>query len=500
MKKIVSLALSAAIGISALGTSAFAEKSTTNAADSLVVFGDSISTGYTRSGYVEHNYAEICADYLGYDFDNFAVNGADTADLIKLLETDTEATMKAAEAEVIVVSIGGNDVINYVSKVLITFAATNGFLNEGYTINNIPEKPSILHMKEMINLNAMLSHFKSKPIEAVTVLNEITANLCYSNEKYEGYIPNVILPNMTEIRDTLQEINPNAEIVFQTVYQPLQFSPEYFEAAFGDNAGTEYAGYADMIDQLRLNFKKIMDVFSTNVKAIENVNVADVYYDFTSVAPSVYQGISNQGNAHYFTDIQLSGEARDLHPNQKGHLAIAVSVLEQLGGLHSDTGLLSEIYNGLEDKNQYPAIALEKYFTVAGKEPIQVTTTTTSPTPVVTTTTTTSPTPVVTTTTTTSPTPVGTTTTTTNPNPIEPTIKLADVNGDGVINPIDATIVLREYANTSTGGNSDLSAEQFAAADVNKDGKLNPIDSTIILQYYSYKSTGGTGEFEDFIG
>ena len=51
-----------------------------------------------------------------------------------------------------------------------------------------------------------------------------------------------------------------------------------------------------------------------------------------------------------------------------------------------------------------------------------------------------------------------------------------DVNGDGAIEPIDATLILQYCANW------DVTVDA-AAADVNGDGAIEPIDATLILQY-----------------
>jgi hypothetical protein len=55
-------------------------------------------------------------------------------------------------------------------------------------------------------------------------------------------------------------------------------------------------------------------------------------------------------------------------------------------------------------------------------------------------------------------------------------ILYGDVNGDGLIEPIDATLILQYCANWSVTIN-------LAAADVNGDGFVEPIDATLILQY-----------------
>ncbi|MBP7185511.1 MAG: hypothetical protein KBA55_01845 [Ruminococcus sp.] len=64
-----------------------------------------------------------------------------------------------------------------------------------------------------------------------------------------------------------------------------------------------------------------------------------------------------------------------------------------------------------------------------------------------------------------------------------------DVNRDTIIDARDASAVLTEYAQTSTGKAPTFTGARFQAADVNKDGILDGRDSTAILSYYTYTST-----------
>ena len=59
-----------------------------------------------------------------------------------------------------------------------------------------------------------------------------------------------------------------------------------------------------------------------------------------------------------------------------------------------------------------------------------------------------------------------------------------DVNGDGVVNNLDAVLVYA-YHN----GKSELTEEQLAAADVNGDGRVNNLDASMIYAYHSGKIT-----------
>ena len=119
------------------------------------------------------------------------------------------------------------------------------------------------------------------------------------------------------------------------------------------------------------------------------------------------------------------------------------------------------------------------------------TTTTTEHTTTTTTTEPTTTTTITTLTTTTEPTTMTTSTTsTTTTEPINQ-ITLGDVNEDGLVDATDASAVLIEYANLSTGGNGTFSDEQKSAADVNFDNMIDATDASAILTFYSYLSTGG---------
>ncbi|MDE7104719.1 MAG: leucine-rich repeat protein [Ruminococcus sp.] len=67
--------------------------------------------------------------------------------------------------------------------------------------------------------------------------------------------------------------------------------------------------------------------------------------------------------------------------------------------------------------------------------------------------------------------------------------KKGDLNGDGIINASDASVVLSIYALFSTGGSMEISDEQFNIADVNSDSFIDSKDASDILSYYSYLAT-----------
>lgn len=80
--------------------------------------------------------------------------------------------------------------------------------------------------------------------------------------------------------------------------------------------------------------------------------------------------------------------------------------------------------------------------------------------------------------------------------------KLGDVNGDGVVDGIDATLVLREYTLLLSGESGNFSSSQNTAANVNGDEKVDGIDATLILRYYTEAlslTSGAMPDMEEWI-
>ncbi|WP_455529034.1 dockerin type I domain-containing protein [Ruminococcus sp.] len=72
-----------------------------------------------------------------------------------------------------------------------------------------------------------------------------------------------------------------------------------------------------------------------------------------------------------------------------------------------------------------------------------------------------------------------------------------DLNGDGILDASDASILLMRYAQYSIGA-ATPTEEDLALSDVNKDGMIDAIDASWLLAYYAAVSTGKEMRFEDF--
>lgn len=78
---------------------------------------------------------------------------------------------------------------------------------------------------------------------------------------------------------------------------------------------------------------------------------------------------------------------------------------------------------------------------------------------------------------------------------IPPSQSKGDVNGDEVINAIDASSTLQYYAYQATAPLFTQTDAFIVAADVDNNGVVNAVDASKILKYYSDTATGKTPSF-----
>lgn len=472
MRKYLSFILSAALSLSAVSSTAvFAESAepAVPSVDNMVVLGDSIARGYGL-GEEEYSYAQLCADYLGCNLDNFAADGLDSAELLASLQNINESQKQAIEnSEVVVVSIGGNDMMHYGIKQALDFAAKKNLLVEGYTADDIPEDPGVYAFNTMIDKKAFKEYADSgiqASLELNTELKAFSMNLRLTegNNAYgqnEGIIKNKIMANINESIKAIKAINPNAQIIVQTIYNPFQLSPEYIEKTYGKNSG-----YATMLSTLREDINDVMVVFKEELGTIEDIEIVDVLQTFAAVEDIDDTTDANPGSTYYFTDMQepvdaAAGEkSMDFHPNKKGHLAIATELISKIKVKDTETGelvapvpaerpvdpetgetqptLITATADSIDDIADCPPTVIQQ---IIDKAPdIKV-------------------------------------------------LNLGDVDGNGFVDADDATAILVEYANISTGEPATFDEETHKKANVDGNSFIDADDATAILSYYAYLST-----------
>lgn len=187
MKKTVFFLLLAVIMTTAAVLPASAEADYKN----LLLLGDSITYGYGLEGDRDScpSYGNQLKNYLGItgsSFTNAAVNGDTSADLLALLPSLTD---KVSDADLIVISIGGNDLLR------LLWNAVTAVSGQGWTYNDVAAGLSdpayVAKIAKYVTLEAITS--------AIT-----------------GYAVNLAL-----IVSFIRQNNPYAEVIFLAQYDPM---------------------------------------------------------------------------------------------------------------------------------------------------------------------------------------------------------------------------------------------------------------------------------------
>lgn len=238
----------------------------------LVALGDSITRGYGLAE-DEKSYVEILTEEGNFKSDNFAVNGRTSTVLLEDLQKPSEKEKSALEqADYIVMSIGGNDMLYLLDKLV------NGALPSDSTENPAETVKNLVYMAGKLTAENM------------------TSDISY----YKSTVEKVI--------NILREMNPNAEIVMQTVYNP--FKPIFVVAPIM---------FADMKDDIDGAYERVegcINGFNTALFELSEkygFKIADVSKDF------------RESDKKY---INMSLSNPDIHPNAAGHRRIA-EIIEQ---------------------------------------------------------------------------------------------------------------------------------------------------------------------------
>ncbi len=242
----------------------------------LTVLGDSIASGYGLSEYTAgNNYSAPLSfgNMLGAQFGsyrNFAVDGRTSRQLLDALENPGGTLANAVfDADVIVISIGGNDFLQPMISELKKAALTDYRLMEAILGGKF--KPEMLGEYSQRILNSALEAAKRTDIDGTA-------------------------ENIRQCVEKILSVNPDCRIILMTVYDP--FSGNVLLKAASDVARERLPLLNDRIKSL----------------ASENVSVIDVYAAF-------------ENNADEYTNISRF----DIHPNADGHNKIYELLKAELG-------------------------------------------------------------------------------------------------------------------------------------------------------------------------
>ena len=223
--------------------------------DELVVLGDSIAAGYGIEN-PEDTYGYLVSSERDYMLSNYAVSGDTTTDLLQIIEKDEQVISHLKTAETVVISIGGND-----------------FLHLG-------TESSMSELAEIIS--------SGKDSKIIQNLLKTVKN------------------NIRTIHESVRELNPDAKIVLQTVYNP-------------------FLGQTDKLTQLLNQLVELFrqdytDIYKAEADTDNNMVIADIekcfreYYEKTNNTSLIQNDF--------------------IHPSVKGHRMIADQVELAMDDVH----------------------------------------------------------------------------------------------------------------------------------------------------------------------
>ncbi len=385
---------------------------TANAEDRLkiVVLGDSISTGYSVDDTLTGSYADIVATYYGADVTSFAQDGFTSADLLAQL-SDSTVLSAVAEADVVLVTIGGNDILQPVLK------------------NDVVDATQYKDMHQLIAelggdlmlVTAMNSYLSKTMPAAITQFRE----------------------NVVQIADKLKA-NANGEIVFQTVFNPMDCD--------ADNTPLATSGSMETFSS---NVKKFLEGVPNNTIYVEGKCVNGAIRDLTDVTViDTYDLLFDRG--YYYTRIFNV----DVHPNNRGHLVIAEAIIRALnlpetGNENAHAMRAAYTYTESTDKTTANATlaSVNADFNATIADRI-----------------------------------------------VNKNYVYGDVDANGVVEIADAAAALNIYSSQAAGMTPTVAEINIPSADGNRDGIIDMADASSMLLYYAGITAGTySSTYDEFV-
>ena len=268
-----------------------------------LALGDSITTGYAppladgTPQKVESPFADRVAAAQGYTLENMAADGETSASLLeKLQETNSDELAAVTSADLITITIGGNDLMG----------ALYAYLAEEYVEENPDEQPDF----DADDAKALLM---SGDLEFLTfAVGKISGT---GNNGFIGVIITTLgtfSTNLQEIIDEIKSTNSQATILVATQYNPYYYLAKSTE-------GTSFADAASKISTaFETGLTSLNGAISSGASAgYQVVDVHQTFKDAVDSTPTV-----NPCNASMST--------LDFHPNQIGHNLIADAINNKL--------------------------------------------------------------------------------------------------------------------------------------------------------------------------
>lgn len=266
---------------------------------SIVVLGDSIARGASLESVETDRYSALLAeslkaDYKTVDIVNYGVDGQTGAELLEQLKTSPADEL--ADCDYVIISIGGNNILQF----LTTLEGAEEFM--------AGIDPNVFADYFRYIIAETQEEKDSLKYSCETISNAFkTLNSAYASEQFDALIETASKNLETEIPRIvaeLKKINPDAEILIQTIYNP----------------------YRDMVVTLT-DVDETLDMDANGEAAVSKLNapiesLADEHgYTVIHVWRAFEESIKTLTFAGL--DVNKASFSLDPHPNEKGHELIA---------------------------------------------------------------------------------------------------------------------------------------------------------------------------------
>lgn len=252
-----------------------------------VALGDSISSGYGLEE-DEQMFTQQVARVNGFSLISLAQNGETSETLLERLQ-DPEAMQAVVQADVITMTIGGNDLMH----------ALYGYLADQYHAQNPDTSPTVEEMQ-----GALMGGDMAMITFALGEIHGFSA----SSQQQEALAQ--FSSNLTQVVSKIHTVNPEVYLVVTNQYNPYSYLLREF---------SKYPPLATAAQDIE-------EVFETGVAAL-NEAIASVGEQMGCTVVDVYGAFDQAEENPCNADVSAFAKVNlDFHPNAYGHSLIAQAV------------------------------------------------------------------------------------------------------------------------------------------------------------------------------
>lgn len=287
-KRLASWVTAGCFAVGMLSATVGAEETETK---TYLALGDSISTGYRLNNPQQESFPALVAEDCGFTLVSQAQDGETSATLLGKLTSGALAD-DVAKADVITLTIGGNDLMNTLYSYLSE--KTGG----------------------LMNAEQIQAALESGNTQVIATAAQVLPGFAESAEAQAALAQ--FAGNLTGIVTAIETINPDAQIIITTQYNPYAYFAKQYGSMVSQAATISNA------------FEAGIGALNTVIRTVagDQCLVADVYTAFANAE-------QNPCNASVAMGMPPVIDL-DFHPNAFGHNLIAETVTEVINGAQAD--------------------------------------------------------------------------------------------------------------------------------------------------------------------